>query len=46
MPPSRTRKRCLRSNITSLLASKNVQHIDMFCMSHAVCYMLLVKHYI
>jgi hypothetical protein len=46
MPPSRTRKRCLRSNSTSLLANENVQHRDTFCMSHAVCYMLLVKYYI
>ena len=36
MPPSRTRKTCLRSNIAPRLAGENVQHIDMLCMSHSV----------
>src|SRR5713101_4567860 len=30
MPPSRTRKRCLRSNIAPLLAGENVQHINTY----------------
>src|SRR5713101_5943411 len=46
MPPSRTRKRCLRSNIAPLLAGENVQHINMLCMSHSVCYMLLTAYHI
>src|SRR5216683_3016959 len=46
MPPSRTRKRCLRSNIAPLLAGENVQHRDMLCMSHSVCYMLLTAYHI
>ena len=29
-----------------LLAGENVQHIDMLCMSHSICYMLLVAYYI
>ena len=30
----------------SLLAGENVQHIDILCMSHSICYMLLVSYYI
>ena len=37
MPPSRTRKTCLRSNIAPRLAGENVQHVDMLCMSHSAC---------
>src|SRR6266571_217503 len=29
-----------------LLAGENVQHIDTLCMSHSICYMLLVAYYI
>src|SRR5262249_31000507 len=36
MPPSRTRKTCLRSNIAPLLAGEDAQHIDMLCTSHAI----------
>jgi len=36
MPPSRTRETCLRSNIAPLLASENVQHMDMLCMRHTI----------
>jgi len=37
MPPSRTRKTCLRSNSAPRLAGENVQHVDMLGMSHSVC---------
>ena len=35
MPPSRTRKTCLRSNSAPRLAGENVQHVDMLGMSHS-----------
>jgi hypothetical protein len=37
MPPSRTRKPCLRSNSAPCLAGETVQHVDMLCMRHSVC---------
>ena len=47
MPPSRTRKTCLRSNIAPRLAGENVQHIDMLCISHSVClYVFNITSYI
>src|SRR5262245_49543066 len=47
MPPSRTRKTCLRSNSPTRLAGENVQHIDMLCMSPSIClYVLDILSYI